>query len=96
MDGADLLHAELTKDLLVALTRLQAERRGRGDHHDVRIAPASERGEATQDDAVADLVLRAADDDDGTFGHDVACSSRDSRKDTRTTDRAVRECPRHG
>ena len=30
---------------------------------------ARQRGEAAEDDAVADFVLRAADDDDGTFGH---------------------------
>ena len=39
-----------------------------------RVAAAGERDEAAQDDAVADLVLRAADDDDGSFGHEVAGS----------------------
>ena len=70
----DLGHAELAEDLLVARAGLHAQRGGGRDHDDVRVAPAGERGEAAQDDAVADLVLRAADDDDGSLGHGRANS----------------------
>ena len=36
---------------------------------------AGERDEAAEDDPVPDLVLRAADDDDGTFGHVLDAAS---------------------
>ena len=95
VDRADLGHAELAEDLLVARAGLDAQRRRGRDHDDVRVAPARERGEPAQDDAVADLVLRAADDDDGSLGHDrgallYAIPGRIPGR----ADRAVRECPR--
>ena len=39
------------------------------DDGDRRVAAAGERHEPAEDDPVADLVLRAADDDDGSVGH---------------------------
>ena len=53
----------------VALAGLEPERRGGADDGDRRVRAAGERDEAAQDDPVADLVLRAADDDDGSVGH---------------------------
>ncbi len=51
-----------------------------------------ERDESAEDDAVADLVLRAADDDDGSIGHRLSLApSGAPREDSRVaTDRAVR------
>jgi hypothetical protein len=63
----DLRDPELAEDLAIALTGLEAHRRRRRDHDDPGLRPAGERGEPVQDHAVADLVLRAADDDDRSF-----------------------------
>ena len=72
----------------------------------VASGPPGQRDEAAQDDAVADLVLRTADDDDGSIGHEVeAASGTGSRRGYRASrpSRAaehvrpgwagVRECP---
>ena len=45
------------------------ERRRGADDRDRRVRATGQRDEAAQDDAVADLVLRTADDDDGSIGH---------------------------
>ena len=83
MKRPDRLDTQLAEHGPVALTRLQAER-GRGaDDRDRRIRTTGQRDEATQDDAVADLVLRAADDDDGSIGHRLSIPRSDSREDTR-------------
>src|SRR6476469_10050625 len=70
MDRADLVDAELAEDLSIAVAGFLPEGRGGRDDRDRRVPAARERDEAAQDDAVTDLVLRAADDDDGSIGHD--------------------------
>ena len=69
VERADPLDAQVGEHVAVALAGFGAERRGGRDHRDGRVATAGQAGEAIQDDPIADLVLRAADDDDGTFGH---------------------------
>ena len=69
VERPDPRDAQLPEDAPVALAGLEAER-GRGaDDGDRRVVAAGERDESAQDDPVADLVLRAADDDDGSLGH---------------------------
>jgi hypothetical protein len=69
VDRPDLAHTELAEDLLIALTG-QLTERGRGrDDRDGRIATSGEAGEAAQDDSIADLVFRTADDDDVSVAH---------------------------
>ena len=67
--GRTRLDAELAEDRPVALAGLEPERRRRADDRDRRVRPAGQRDEAVEDDPVADLVLRTADDDDGSIGH---------------------------
>jgi hypothetical protein len=69
VERSHALDAELPKNGAVALACFQPER-GRGaDDRDRRVRATGQGDEAAQDDAVADLVLRAADDDDGSIGH---------------------------
>ena len=63
------------KTCSVALAGLEAQRRRRRDHRDRRVPAARERHEPAEDDPVADLVLRAADDDDGSIGHRLTDSA---------------------
>jgi hypothetical protein len=84
VERPDLSDAELGEDRAVALAGLQTERRCGADDRDRRIGPPGQRDETAQDDAVADLVLRAADDDDGSIGHRLDSSLVDApREDSR-------------
>ncbi len=69
VNGLEALDAELSEDLTVSLTRFRAQRAGGADDHDPGGRAAGERHEPTEDDPVPDLVLRAADHDDGPVGH---------------------------
>ncbi len=73
----------------------------------VAVGAARQGDESIQDDAVADLVLRAADDDDGSIGHDrrraPAVRQRIAWRSPRprvvggtARRRGVRECARDG
>ena len=69
VERSDVLDAQLAEDGPVALARLEAERGSGADDRDRRVRATGQRDEAVEDDAVADLVLRTADDDDGSIGH---------------------------
>jgi hypothetical protein len=56
-------HAELVEERPIEVRRLVAERGGGRDHRDARLGTPGERGEARQDLAVTELVLRPADDE---------------------------------
>ena len=93
VEGHDALDPELPEDRAVALAGLEAQGRCRADDHDGRVRAAREGHEAAQDDAVPDLVLRAADDDDCSVGHDLAEYTGATPHD-RSRDGVMRECAR--
>ena len=98
VERPDALDPELAEDRAVALAGLEAERRRGADDRDRRVLATRERDEAAQDDAVADLVLRTADDDDGSIGHWCTCSlgasAEDSRRDAGAAGRLGRPVAR--
>jgi hypothetical protein len=69
VDRRHLLHTQLAEDAPVELTGERAERRRRADDRHTSVRATGERHETAQDDALTDLVLGAADDDDVPFGH---------------------------
>ncbi len=72
VERADPRDAQLAEDLAVALAGFHAHR-GRGrDHRDGRVLATGEGDEAAEDDPIADLVLGAPDDDDGSVRHRLA------------------------
>ena len=66
MDELDVAGPEFREDLAVARAGLETQGARGTDDGDGRAGSARERHEALEDDPVADLVLRAADDDDRT------------------------------
>ena len=69
MQRADATRAELAEHDAVALAGLGAERRRGADDGDRGVGATGEGDEPAQDQPVADLVLGATDDDDGSFRH---------------------------
>ena len=92
VERPDLLDAELREHRAVPLARLQPERRRGADDRDRRVGAAGERDEPVQDDAVADLVLRAADDDHGSVGQQTSSSLAASAEDSRRSPRPAEPC----
>ena len=73
VDRRDVRRAELREHLAVHLAGERTQRRGAADDRDARVRAAGERDEPAQDEAFADLVLGAADDDDVPFSHYCCC-----------------------
>ena len=69
VERADTGRAELGEDLPIPCAGLRSERGRRADDDDRGVGSAGERDEPAEDDPVADLVLGAADDDDGPVRH---------------------------
>ena len=99
--GAPRAAPSSPKTLAIQLAGFRAQRRGRADHGDGGVAATGERDEPAEDDPVADLVLRAADDDDGSFGHEQAHPERairpgqDTKPGARPRSRSVRRMRRY-
>ena len=80
VERPDVLDAEFTEDRAVPLASLESQRGCGADDRDRGGLAPRERDESAQDDAVADLVLRAADDDDGSIGHRMRTPWAGSRR----------------
>ncbi len=92
VDGRHPTYAQFTEDAPVHVAGHGAQRRGAADHRDARVGAAGQLYEARQDDALADLVLCPANDNDVSRSHFAEYATRDRRPVVRH--RPLRLAPR--